>query len=63
MTIELVVKSERGNVNRLHVEELISVDGRPYTASEDLRDYVNHLSGRVQAIENVLAIGGNNGSD
>ena len=54
------VKSKSGTVNELQVEEILEIDGKPYTPQGDvdqIQAIVNHLSGRVATIEQLLQRG------
>lgn len=55
--INLKCKSKTGQVIDLQVTEIIEIDGQPYRPVgevEQLTSLVNHLTGRIAAIENIL---------
>lgn len=55
--ITLKMKSKTGQVMEIQVAEILEIDGKPYQPAgnvEVLLQHVNHLSGRVAAIEGVL---------
>jgi hypothetical protein len=57
--IEIVAKTKSGGVMPFKVLQIISIDGKPYGDPDDvqqLRDFVNHLSGRITACENALRL-------
>jgi hypothetical protein len=57
--IEIVAKTQGGNVMPFRVMQIISIDGKPYGDPSDvpaLRDFMNHLSGRITACENALRL-------
>ncbi len=52
--IEIKVKSKTGQINTLMVAEILEVNGKPYQSAEytqEMRDQIIHLGGRVSAIE------------
>lgn len=56
----LKVISKSGTVNEIQVAELLEVDGKPYQPANErdqLLQLYNHLTGRVSAIEAILASG------
>lgn len=56
--IEIRAKTKTGNVQSFCVAEIISIDGRPWQPAGDaeaLLQHFNHISGRVAAIEALLA--------
>jgi hypothetical protein len=62
--IEIVAKTKSGGVMPFKVLQIISIDGKPYGDPSDvqaIRDFVNHLAGRVSTCETVLRIGETNG--
>ena len=57
--IEIVAKTKSGGVMPFRVLQIISIDGKPYGDPSDvpqLRDFMNHLSGRITACENALRL-------
>ena len=55
--ITIKSKSKTGQVIELQVSEILEIDGRPYRsaqADENLTALVNHLSGRVAALESIF---------
>lgn len=58
--ITVVARTKSGVPQTFSVLEIISIDGKPYQPIEtvdQLIQHVNHLSGRVDAIEAI--VGGN----
>jgi hypothetical protein len=57
--IEIVAKTKSGSVMPFRVLQIISIDGKPYGDPSDvqqLRDFANHLSGRITACEHALRL-------
>jgi hypothetical protein len=54
MTLQFKTKS--GQICELVVEELLSVDGKPFEQRDDLRELVYQLHGRIEAIENIFTM-------
>jgi hypothetical protein len=57
--IEIVARTKSGNIQPFTVAEIISIDGKPHgdwTDIQQMRDFMNHVSGRVTACENALRI-------
>lgn len=55
--ITIRVKSKSGMVNDLQVSEIVEINGKPYRSAEDSENVtalVNHLSGRVAALEGIV---------
>jgi hypothetical protein len=60
--ITIKSKSKTGQVIDIQVQEILEIDGQPYRPTGDvtaLAQLVNHLSGRIAAIEAI--VGGNSG--
>lgn len=60
--ITIKSKSKTGQVIEIQVQEILEIDGQPYRPSGDytaLASLVNHLSGRIAAIEAI--VGGHTG--
>ena len=58
--ITIEAKTKTGNIQQFQVAEIISIDGQPYrpaSETEQIRQLVNHLSGRVAALEAILSNG------
>ena len=56
--INLKCKSKTGQVIDLQVSEILEIDGkayRPAETDENIIQLVNHLSGRLSALENILS--------
>ena len=54
--VTLRVKAKSGQVMEVTYEALLAIDGTPYKASSDeLRDAILTLDGRVAAIEGLMA--------
>lgn len=50
-------KSKTGQVIEIQVQEILEINGKPYRSSEvdeSILQHVNHLSGRVAALETIL---------
>lgn len=53
---QIKAKTRSGSVQEFHVEEIIEIDGRAYAGdSQELRDAIIRLCGRVDAIEAILS--------
>lgn len=55
--ITIKSKSKTGQVIEIQVSEILEIDGKPYRpaqADESIVSLVNHLSGRVAALESIL---------
>ena len=55
--MKLVLKLRSGDIHDLDVEEIVSVDGRPFNpeAFEAQDERIGLLEGRVSSLENILA--------
>lgn len=53
----LVMKLRSGAIHELDVEELVSVDGRPFSADsgEEQDARLSNLEGRVDGLENIIS--------
>lgn len=57
MSITLKIKTKTGQVQDITVEDLLSVDGKPFAAGDEvtyLHDMVVHLDGRMSVVEGLL---------
>lgn len=57
MTIEIKAKTQAGHVQTFRVDEIIEIDGKAYGAAgidPDVVATLNHLDGRLTALENSL---------
>lgn len=55
--ITIRVKSKSGTMNEIQVAEILDIDGKRYQSAgdaENLTALVNHLSGRVAALESIV---------
>ena len=55
--ITITVKSKTGVINDLQVAEVLAIDGKPYTPAgslEALTALVNHLTGRIASVEQIV---------
>lgn len=58
--ITVKAKTQTGNIQDFRVLEIISIDGKPFEETEGtLRDTVCHLSGRVDALFQMIGEQGN----
>lgn len=58
--ITVRARTKSGSIQEFNVLEILTIDGKPYQPMEtvdELIQHVNHLSGRVDAIEAI--VGGN----
>ncbi len=56
--IEVQVESESGSVVPIRCRRIVSIAGRPYEQPVDSRELdatLNHLAGRIEAVERILA--------
>jgi hypothetical protein len=56
--IEIKAKTKTGVTQTFQVSEILEIDGKPYQSAEqtqDLREHVIHLDGRVSAIEKFIS--------
>lgn len=53
--LTLKIKTRSGDIADLTVEELIAIDGQPFTDGGSLKDAVVHLEGRLVALESLLS--------
>lgn len=55
--MNLVMKLKSGAIHNLEVDELISVDGRPFNpdASEEHVVRLATLEGRIESLENIIS--------
>lgn len=61
MTEQLITiraKTKTGVIQEIQVAEILEIDGQPYrpaSETEQIRQLVNHLGGRISTIEAILA--------
>ena len=53
----LVMKLKSGAIHNLDIDELISVDGRPFSpdTSDEQGDRLAILEGRIEGLENIIS--------
>ncbi len=56
--IEVEIESESGSIVPIRCRRIVSIAGRPYEEPVDSRELdatLNHLAGRIEALERILA--------
>jgi hypothetical protein len=64
-SIEIRAKTKSGTIQAFQVVEIVSIDGKPYLpaeGTEELKQHLIHLDGRLTAIERIVG-GGNAGGE